>query len=508
MDGDRPAPQELPTSAQKLGSFGRVVRNSTINLAAILIGNLVAVVMLVKRLSPDVLGRYYLIFSLIMIVGLIVEAGVSTVLTRRIVQDFGRWKQTAREAAGLLVVVSLVSLAVLIAMGAIWAGVQSDPQVLLLFVGAGLACVAIQVGLFSAGVFRAFERFEYESVAKILQGFVFVGLLYVFVDGTANDLVFAVAAFAGSHLAAAIFLCSSYIWKWGRPGCRLNVALIRDWLTESVPLGLGDVCRRVTLQIGTVLLGVLAPLAAVGIYNFAYRPLGFLRLVPRVILTVLFPSFSQLAKESRASLDRALARSIRLLWMGSLPIVVVIVVCADHLVLLIANEKYADASLPMRLLIWVVCFSFISTQFRFYLTALGRQSVFTRLTIAIFFLETVSIAALIPAYSYLGACLGVLLGEVVFLAAGFVACYQLGLTGVEWGALLKSGVLAAVMAVLLWPFRELPLLPLSLLSGAAACVYFAGCALTGVLHRDELRRLLEGAVELLRATTARSTPNV
>ena len=463
-----------------------------------MIANLVAVLVLVKRLGPDLLGRYYLIFSLIMIVQLVVEAGISTVLTRRIVHDFGRLRQTVAEAAGLLVVVSFLSPAVLIAVGAVWAGVGHAPEMIPLFVAAGLACVGIQVGLFSAGVFRAFEQFEYESVAKILQGFLFVGLLSVFVSGTPNDLLFAVAAFAGSHLAAAVFLCGSYVWKWGRPGCRLNLAVVRDWLAESVPLGLGDVCRRLTLQIDTVLLGILAPFAAAGIYNFAYRPLGFLRLVPRAILTVLFPSFSQLAKDSRELLDRALARSIRLLWMGSLPIVVVIAVCADHLIPLIASEKYADAALPMRLLIWVVCISYISTQFRFYLTALGRQSVFTRLAIAVFILEAASIAALIPAYSYLGACFGVLLGEVIFLAAGFAACHQLGMRGVEWGALLKPAVLAAVMALLLWPFRELSLLQLSLLSCAATCGYFAACSLTGVLHRDELRRLLEALGGLLR----------
>lgn len=476
-------------AAVPLGTLPRVVRNSTMNLAAVLAGNLATVVVLVKRLEPGPLGQYYVVFSVIWIVQLLMEAGISTILTHRLVQQVQGRKETLAEAAGLLFAVCAASLLVLAGLGAATAAFTRDGQWALVFVAAGGACAGMQVQNFVAAVFRADERFGQDSLSKLVQAFSFGALLFPLVRHTPHDLLGAVGAFALSNLLAGLYLCGSYWRNWGPPGWRLDRAMLRDWLADSIPVGLGDVFRRITLQVDTVLLGLFAPFAAAGIYNLAYRPLGFLRLVPRVILTVSFPSFSHLAAQSREALDRALARSVRLLWLGSLPLAMGIVVCADHLVLLIGSRSYAAAATPMRWLIWVVCLTYISTQFRFYLAALGRQTVFTRLSLLVLVVESALIAGLIPRWGYMGACYGVLWGEALFLSGGFAACHRLGLRGIEWGKLIAGGMLAASIGAVLWPLRTQPFWPLLGCCGVATVAYLAACAASGLLTRQELLRL-------------------
>src|SRR5438105_1753480 len=163
-------------------------------------------------------------------------------------------------------------------------------------------------------------------------------------------------------------------------------------------LGLGGVWAWVR--------GEPALFSAFAIYNVAYRPLGPLNWLPRIILVAAFPAFARLAAGDRSGLSRALAASIRLLWVISLPLAVAIFACAEPLITLLAGPDYVDAVLPLRILIWISTLSFLSMQFRFVFTAVGRQKLFARLAVAVFGLEAAIELALIPWWGYFGACAG------------------------------------------------------------------------------------------------------
>src|SRR5205085_8734527 len=108
-------------------------------------------------------------------------------------------------------------------------------------------------------------------------------------------------------------------------------------------LGLGDVVRGLTWQVDTILLRLLQPAAAVGVYSIAYRPLGPLNWVPRAVLTAMFPSFARLAEGDRPGLGRAFAASARLMWLVSLPIAVSIFVGAEPIIAVLAGPQYLEA---------------------------------------------------------------------------------------------------------------------------------------------------------------------
>jgi O-antigen/teichoic acid export membrane protein len=479
-----------PRPAPAAGSLQRIVQNSAFNLTAqalYALFHLAVVFILARQLGKEVFGQYYTLFALILAVQTVAEAGLGTVLTCRIVQAPERWKETTAEAAGIFVAVGLASLGLFLALGAVWAGLRGDPSILVSCAAAGVASAALQAQRFGAGVLHAFELFGYENLAKILQGLIFVGLVLLLVWREALGLSTTLTALAISQVAVAVFLLGCLQWRWRCLSWSGSLGTVRSWLAEAVPLGLGDVVRGITWQLDTLLLGLLQPAAVVGIYSVAYRPLGPLNWLPRAVLTAAFPSFARLADGDHEALQRAFAGSLRLLWIASLPLAVAICICAEPVIRLVAGEEYLEAVVPMRILIWVATLSFLSFQFRFLFAALGKTRVFIWLVVVVLAVEAGLQLALIPRWGYFGACLGTVVGELVFTAAGLAICRQLGVGRVEWRAMFAAVLAAAVMAALLIPVRGLGLVPLAGAVTLAGGIYFALCVVFGALRWPEVR---------------------
>jgi O-antigen/teichoic acid export membrane protein len=246
---------------------------------------------------------------------------------------------------------------------------------------------------------------------------------------------------------------------------------------------------------------MLQPAAVVGIYSVAYRPLGPLNLIPFAVLTALFPSFARMAGQDRAALARAFASSLRLMWVVSLPIAVVISAFAEPIVIALAGPGYRESAIPLRVLIWITSLSFLSFQFRFLFAALGKSQIYLRLIALVFLMEAVVEAALIPSLGYLGACLGSLLGEMFFTVAGLVLCQRLGIGGVEYGTMARATLAAAAIGGAIGYVRGASQHPA--VTGIISIILIFMCGLSfvllGCIRRGEILQLAAAIKGVLRS---------
>jgi O-antigen/teichoic acid export membrane protein len=484
-----------PVPFPSLTTSHSIARNSLINslsLAAHAVLGLAVAILLAHQLGKESFGIFCTWLAVVMLALLLTDALIATVLTARIVQRPQTWKQTAAQGLGLLAALSFVLAAVLLGAGAIWASSSGSLSIGLQFALVAAACLGVQGQQVAASVFRAFERFEQESLARLVQGMTFLGLAIVLVRQGAGALELALAALAISHVLAALLLLGWLHWGLGCLGIRFNRHDLRAWLAQAIPLTLGDWVRRLMNQVDTVLLLVLqGSLAAVGIYKLACLPLYSLNLPAQLFLLVLFPSFVRLAGEDRPAMARALARSTRLLWVVSLPAAVVVFACAQPITRLLGGPDFGEAVLPMRILAWIVPLNFVSAQYRLILLALGRQRVYVGLVLWGFGIETLLEALLTLWGGYVGLCIGFLLGEVLFVAGGWLCCRSHGLGGWDWGRMARAAAVATAMAGGLWLARELPLLLLGLAALAATGAYGGTCLLLGAIEADEKKQLLQ-----------------
>src|SRR5688572_20853976 len=105
-----------PTSA----SVHRILRNSAFNLATQgLYGvfHLAVVFALARALGKGLLGSYYTIYAVVLVVQLVVEAGVGTLLTRRIARTPAAWREVAAEGAGLFTAIAIISAVAVLGVG-------------------------------------------------------------------------------------------------------------------------------------------------------------------------------------------------------------------------------------------------------------------------------------------------------------------------------------------------------------------------------------------------------
>jgi O-antigen/teichoic acid export membrane protein len=482
-----------PASGRGPAPVHRVVRNSLFNLAVQAVYALLylaAIAALARGLGKEAFGTYYVLFALVLTVQLVCEAGLGTVLTRRLARSPERWRETAGEAAGLFAAAAAASVVVLATLGAAWSWAR-DGAMLVPCVLAGLTCGALQVHRFASGVLAAFELFAYENAARLLQGSTFAVLAVGLAWLDRSDVSTVMGALAASQVVAALVVVIGLCLRCGRVRWHFRPGIAPGWLAESVPLGCGDVLRGLLWQVDTVLLGLLVPAGIVGIYSVAYRPLGPINWVPLAVLTALFPTLARTAASNRAALARSFATSVRLLWMAALPIAVILCVCADPVVHVIAGPEYAEAARPLRVVIWITCLSFVSYPFRFVLAALGRPRAYATLVLASLVVQVGLGLTLIPHWSYWGACTGSVVSEALFTATGLALCGYLGVGGIDWSGLARAAVAAALMAGALWPARELAAPVLAPVVVAAAGLYLVLCIALGALRPDELRRVRE-----------------
>jgi O-antigen/teichoic acid export membrane protein len=347
----------------------------------------------------------------------------------------------------------------------------------------------MQVQRFCASVQHASERFDCENWARIVQGVLFVALVLAVGMLGCACLESVTAALAVSHVAGAVGLGigmrnDMHTWRFRWPA-------FHQWLAEAVPLGIGDIGRGLLWQVDTVLLGLFQPAAAVGAYSVAFRPLGPLNLLPKAVLSAAFPSFALRAVQDPASLGRAFADSVRLLWVASLPIVLTIWVCAEPITDFVAGPDYREAAPLMGMLIWTAALSFLSAPIRYLVTAIGRQRAFAILVVGVLAMKVSVEAVLLPAWGCWGTCAGSVLAEFAFAAGGLVLCRRLGFGGVEWRALLGAALAGVALGAGLWAalgmgmcFMLLALVPLTGL-------YLGLCVLLGALRGAELCRGVE-----------------
>ena len=273
-----------------------VVRNSAANLFAFVLNaglNLLTLILLARGLSMEEYGQYSLLYALMFVAQLATEAGFPTVLACRLAADSSQCRTLVAEATGLLGVVILVSTVGILGVGLAWTQFHGPGCSLDVFVLIAVGCAAMQVTRFCASVFQGFDSFHNDNIGKTLQAFALViSVVLLFYSGRLS-LFAAVLLLVLSHLLTAGYMVVSYWRTYHLVSCQLGLGALRKWVMAAGWLGIGDILRRFTWNLDMLLLGLLQPAAAAGIYSVAYRPLATLIWVPIGVGVGLRPKLAE-----------------------------------------------------------------------------------------------------------------------------------------------------------------------------------------------------------------------
>ena len=468
-----------PSSAE------RVARSATLKILgqATRFGSLVLIIVTARVLGPAEFGKFTFAYALATVLGIVLDFGISVVLTRAVARDPGaiaeQWGTASTLKLLLLSLIGPVYLAVPLVMHRSW---DTTAAVWLL----GLA-IALQAFLENAvSVFTAVQRLEQELQMRLLEKSVLVTAGFAAL-GLGAGLLGVAAAFV---LAPAV----SLVFAIGRIHRRVapldgwwRLAGARRLARELAPVAQAQFLSVATSRLAPVALALLAGDRAAGHFGAAFRVYD----VTWVVLTSLEAAVFPVLARTPPALPgfRALTtQAFEALLLVVLPIALGLGVGASWLTPRIYGAGYGPTGPVLAVLGTAVACAMLGHLLGVVLLALDRPGRLRAIAALACATGLVTIPALAAAGGALGAAVGVLIVEGVTLAAGLVGVGTLA--GWPFGRGAAKGVVAAAVGL-----AVAHLLPAGAAQPAGALLAYAvALVVLRPIPRSVCLRLVRGAL--------------
>jgi O-antigen/teichoic acid export membrane protein len=261
----------------------------------------------------------------------------------------------------------------------------------------------------------------------------------------------------------------------------------RPLLAEAWPLAVATVFGTLISQIPFILLGRLSTVEQVGYFSAANKLASQLVVIPSALVTSVYPIFSRLAAEDRASLGRVLSRILRYMTILGFPLIVLGVVMGPWVIRLLYGSQFRPSAPVMALLFAQSALLYPGILAGEAMIALGKQRTNLAIQVTGAILVTLGCAVLAGPYGAVGAAVAVLAGFGVIFVCTIVVAYRhlSACLQVRWLALTVAGL--GLVGGLLIASHFLPLMGALIV---ALVVYGIVLFVLRVLNKGDVHLLL------------------
>ncbi len=438
--------------------------------------------LIARALGPDDLGKYYLAISLTTIFAIFIDLGLANVLTREI----ARHKERARELLGSVLAIKLPLAAVSLLGAVLLINLMGYPDLVKDLVY--ISIIPMVLDSFSLSFFsaiRGFHNLLFESVSSVVFQIIVLtfGLTALYSGLGLRWLMAALAAASIFNFLYSLFLVR-FRWKI-KISPVFDKKLIKLILAITVPFAIFSIFQRIYTYLDTVLLSLLAGDKYVGLYQVAFKIIFALQFLPLAFVASVYPAFASYWKNNRNQLAITFERAMNYLIIISLPISAGIIVLADDIVFLF-KEGFAEAVLPLRLIMVSLPFIFLNFPIGSLLNACDRQKQNTKNMGAALSVSVALNLILIPKFQTVGASVTVIAANLTMFALGMSQAPKI----IPFHARkiiivsLKSLLAAAIMASAVVYLKQF--LNIFLVSGIGGALYFAALFLLGGFKKEDI----------------------
>ena len=427
-----------------------LARRASLNIALKALGELgrfawaLLLILVARLLGGESLGRISFAHSFTYIFVLLTDLGLSILVVREVARDRG--------AAGLylgnLLSIKLLSAPVtflLIAGAIVLSGYPPEVvTVVLLFAGINLARGMLE--LYGA-VFSGLEVMGREAVLKNLHQ---VSLL------VSGGIALAMGS-GPTGLSVALLISSLLVVLIGSGMARRTIPLFRPlwdralWLAilrRAIPVGMIVMFIVLLNEIDIVLLSYLGEgERAVGAYAAASKILKTLQLIPMLIVSGMYPVFSDLAMGPKDALNTAYRGTLKLLLMIAIPLAIVVASLADPFIVLIYGQGFTLAIPPLRVLAVSIPFVYLGYVLVNVLVSSDHLAWAALVTGAACAINVAINLLLIPVFGIAGSAIAATATQVVLVVIGALATDR-AVTRSGWVQLASKPMVAGAAMLL------------------------------------------------------------
>jgi O-antigen/teichoic acid export membrane protein len=406
------APDVLDTAA----AGGLAIRGGALRIAGFVAGALLTLAsapLLLRHLGREDFGEYFLVTSLIALVGGVTEVGLGAVSLREYTVRTGAARDALmRTVLGARLVLSVagVALACLFAAAAGYGGALTLGTAIAgagLLLGVAQATVSVplatglRIGLITAGDLLRSALAVALTVALVVAGAGVLGFLAIPVATGAVLLVLTVPFVRG-----AVPL---------RPSLARGplVALLR----ETVPLAAATMLNVLYARLVIVVMSLVATAGAVGSFGAAYRVVEVAVGIPVALVTVVFPILARAARDDPGRLRHVLQRTLEVALLGGVLLALTTAVGAELIMPLLGGEEFRATAPVLAILAVALVPIFVNVTVQHALLALRRHRELLVANGVALVVIVVLAFALVPPLGAEGGALAVVLGECVLVTA-------------------------------------------------------------------------------------------
>lgn len=454
---------------------------------------------LARYLGIEAYGQYAYYLAVLLLAAQCANVGMMQTLTTRIAErphDAGWCRAVAR--SGALINGTGVLLVGLLAGWVLW-GTASQGigggSIALVVVG---VLVLDQAWFYARGVLHGF-RYEERAAVPAIIGVLIAGLLGMLavLNGLGVVGVFAGLLFADLYVA---IVCLRAVWRALKEGSVAVAAppappSTRNLLQFGLSAMLFSMLNMALCSLDIILVRHLAGASQAGLYAAAVQWSQFVWFIPIAVEGVMLQATARLWAEGRVDeVTRLVSRLTRYVMLGTIFLLLLVFVLADHIVAIYFGPQFRDASLGLRLLVpGAFCYALARVFWPVIQVGGGGSQLIRAMGLAVL-IDIGLCVMLIPRSGAAGAAgatslsfASVAIGYAWILGRRrvypFLGCAVLRLLGL----VLATGLAVAGLSVLVTP----P--PLAVAAGVfgGLVLYWGGVFALGLVQVDELEVLVQ-----------------
>ena len=388
--------------------------------------------------------------------------------------------------SNVLTIRALFSLAMLLAIVGSVLFLKLDPDLRFITVIIASSSLLSSMGSSIRWWFQAVLKMEYEAFSSIAGSiFLLLGsLLVLYRKGGLIALGWISFGASASSLMVVSYLTYT---NFGLLAFRMNSALIKNILKESVPFALVLVFSTIYVNIDKVMLFSWKGAAVAGWYSVGYRFLLVAKLIPAAFAASLLPLFSEYHATSREKFINTIAESLRYMFIIGFPMAVGTTLLSKQIITVIFGLGFLNSAPVLQILIWAAFMIFFSLTIGQSFLGAGKQKLNAIVCGLGLLLNVVLNLILIPRFAHVGASISILATEAFVTAFTLLWAtknHLLALTAVK--PLMKPMFAGSIMAGFIYYIDRFSL-NLWILAPLGVVIY-GGCLLiTGAFNRERKR---------------------
>ena len=353
---------------------------------------------------------------------------------------------------------------------------QETYRAIYIFAAYGILSSFVQL---TTGVFRAFERMEFDTLIIILEKLIITSLgISVLVMGF--GLLTFCLVFVGAGIISQILGLSLVRRKFFPLNFGFDFQFSRKIFLGAVVFGISMFLATIYNKIDVVMLSIMKSPQVVGWYSAAYKLLNFTNIVPTIFVIAFFPRMSQVSSDKLSNL---FTKGMKYLLILAIPLVPGVVILAKKIVLLAFGAQYENSIAAMQILVIAAAILFLNIFLAGLYGATNNQNRLVFIQLGGLTTNVVLNLLLIPKYSYIGASVATVITEGGIFIVAFYWALQHIVQLKEFGFFFKSMASALVMTLLLFNFREINV---GIMLVASILIYFIMLLLLGGIKIEEI----------------------